>query len=513
MDRTSSWLLKGPLAVSLFGLALVHFECWALSYIDWPWSPDHDVFATLARSWDQGVLPYRDMESNNPPTTIYVYWLLGKAFGWGRTAPFFAFDAALIALLGGVMTFWSLRKFESSLPGVVGYLWILRYYLGLDYSMAGQRDWHASLSAAAAMMIAESVSGRGARWGSAALAGLAVATRPQAALFVPCFALLADPRPRSATPSWGRLAKKAAEWAVVFSLTMAAVYAPLIAAGVFGDFLHDFRRAAYSGLHQPLDASSFIQRVSSQVLRWEFLAIVGPAIILASKPGSARGRSAAAWVAAAAAATAYKAVSPRQHDYLDMPRFLFLAVNLGLVTGAILRSEANAPSVRLAALLMALGISPNASLYTRQLHADVSWTFATPSELARGGVPLIYDDGYTGHYESRDYRALLEHLRRTTGPEISLANALSYPLALTGPLARPSAFPAESLAWLMYVRPDDEGAFVDKLEATPDSVVIWIPSEFEESLPAQFRRLASSIRRLYEPASQVGPFEVWRRKR
>ena len=60
-----------------------------------------------------------------------------------------------------------------------------------------------------------------------------------------------------------------------------------------------------------------------------------------------------------------------------------------------------------------------------------------------------------------------------------MANALKGLPAVNGPTARLPAFPAESVAWLRMVAPEDEARFARSLEDTPDSVVVWVPSEVE----------------------------------
>lgn len=504
-------MLQGPLALVLCGFGFLHLECWMLSYLAWPWSPDHDVFATLARSWDAGMLPYRDMEANNLPATIYVYWVLGKVFGWGRTMPFFALDATLVVLLGIVMLAWSWRRFETALPAAVGWLWFLRYYLGLDYSMAGERDWHASLLAVLAMMTAESWPGRRGLRASAVIAALAVAVRPQALLFLPAFALIVDAGSPQSGTFRARAIRMGLDWGVTFAATLALTFVPLLLAGIADDFVHDFRRAAYGGLHNPLTAWNFLERSLTILCRWEVLAIIGPAAILTAQAKPSSRRSGGAWIAALLVAVLYKAVSPRQHDYLDIPRFLLLALNLSAVVGMIIEVRTAPAALHLAVVLMALGIPAPVPRDSQQHHADMQWSFATFEELRHGAEPFTYPNGYAGDYSLQNYLALLDHLNETTGPETSLANALAYPLALTGPTARLSAFPAESLAWLMYVRSDDEDAFIDKLERTSDSVVVWVPSEFEHGQLARFGHLEMTIRNLYEFDTGIGPFEIWRR--
>ena len=72
---------------------------WVPHYLTWPWSRDQETFTVLAQSWDQGILPYRDIRAYNFPGATYISWVLGKVFGWGHTVPLYAFDAGCIVLL------------------------------------------------------------------------------------------------------------------------------------------------------------------------------------------------------------------------------------------------------------------------------------------------------------------------------------------------------------------------------------------------------------------------------
>ncbi len=125
---------------------------------------------------------------------------------------------------------------------------------------------------------------------------------------------------------------------------------------------------------------------------------------------------------------------------------------------------------------------------------------------------MIYPSGYVGPYSQREYEEVLHYIKTRLRPGLLVANALAYPLAITGPTGRLSAFPAESLAWLRYVRPDDEEAFVEKLERSPNSIVVWCPSEFKDSNLSDFARLKETIDRLYEPETTFRGIEIWRRK-
>ena len=101
-ERIAAWVLNGPLTIALILLCGFQLATWIPHYLTWPWFADHDVFATLALGWEHGQLPYRDLACNNFPGSIYLFWLIGKLFGWGRTVPFYAVDASFVLIFGAV---------------------------------------------------------------------------------------------------------------------------------------------------------------------------------------------------------------------------------------------------------------------------------------------------------------------------------------------------------------------------------------------------------------------------
>jgi hypothetical protein len=115
-------------------------------------------------------------------------------------------------------------------------------------------------------------------------------------------------------------------------------------------------------------------------------------------------------------------------------------------------------------------------------------------------------------YPWSDYRAALDYLRRSTRPSTRIANSLKGFPAVVGPLDRPSAFPAESVAWLKMVRPEDEEAFARSLEQASDSVVVWDPHGPDFYRTFRLERLRTAIEGFYEPEERFGVIEVWRRK-
>ncbi len=317
----------------LAGFCIIHVDCWLVSYLEWPWSPDHDVFATLARSWDAGVLPYRDLYANNPPPTIYLYWLLGKTFGWGRTVPILAFDAALVFVLAAVMILWSERVFATALPGLLGLSLFLRYYLPLDYTMIGERDWHASLLAAVALMLIQGWPKRQVHFAAATAMALAVATRPQAALFLPAAGLAIASGPRGVATSGRSVTRSELEFALVVTGCFALMFAPLLLAGVLDDFLRSLHRAAYGGIRNPLTPAILIDRVSGLLAQGRVAIPIATAAVLVCCPRSRDRRLARVWLVAMIASVLYKPISPRQHDYLYIPRFLISSIVMATVAG------------------------------------------------------------------------------------------------------------------------------------------------------------------------------------
>ena len=165
----------------------------------WPWYCDHDHFAELAQLWDSGsARPYRDVFSFQFPGEIYIFWALGKLFGWGNSVAFYAFDAILVVLFGVVLGLWSRRLFGRVSAGLIGYSAFLYHYLGLDYRLAAQRDWHAAFLALLGLLLPDLLAGRRGRIGSGVAFGLSLVFRPQMLLFLPALLLALD---RSASSS------------------------------------------------------------------------------------------------------------------------------------------------------------------------------------------------------------------------------------------------------------------------------------------------------------------------
>ena len=169
----------------LIGQAALELALWIPQYLTWPWSSDHDVFATMALAWSHGLRPYRDLVGDNFPGTIYLFWIVGKLAGWGNVLAYNAFDAILLGVLGLATLCWSWRRFGGCLPGAVTLLALVTYYINLDFSVVAQRDWHAALFVALAMIVLEATSSAAGLLLSATLGAVGFSIRPQVLMFVP----------------------------------------------------------------------------------------------------------------------------------------------------------------------------------------------------------------------------------------------------------------------------------------------------------------------------------------
>ena len=501
-ERLAARLLRGPLAVGLLALAAVQLSTWVPHYLTWPLWTDHDVFATAARAWDLGEPPYRHSLGNNFPGTTYLFWSLGKLAGWGRSWPIYALDAAGVVALGAVMLAWSHRRLGGPLPGAVGYLGLLGYLLNLDYSQAAQRDWHAPGLAVAGLMILESGRSRPRLVASAALAALSLAIRPQAVLLVPAFLVSAG------------TGRRALAWITVYAISTLAAFAPLATAGVLGDFGRALRVVGVGSEYGRAGGSGFLRELAQNLAGGRVLGLLAAAWLLSGAAEPAMQRTLRTWAVALAGLLLYKPISPQPHAYLDHPMAVGSAVGAAIVVALIQQTPALPSTIRLAAVALILAAGP-----VRPRFCNVSRSGSAVKTLMSGVEPATAPLGYTrnlgvkvaGMYRWDDYRGVLAYLREHVDDSTQVANALKGVPALCGAVDRRSALPAESVAWLRFVRSGDEPAFASRLARDADSVVVWSPAEEAEG---GFRLdiLTAVIRRHYEPEARFGAIEVWRRK-
>ena len=512
-EAFSGWVLRGPLAAILGVIVVWEVLTWAPNYMTWPLWADHDVFATAAQGWDAGMLPYRDLRGNNFPGTTYVFWVVGKLFGWVNPAPFYGLDALTVATFGLTMVFWSRRTLGERLPGLVGFGCFLGYYLNLDYSLAAQRDWHGPFFVTLGLLLIQSAPGRSTRVGAGLLAAVGLMFRPQAVLLLPAqmWGVATEARRRETSPVLAVF-----EWGLMVALGLVLGFLPIFLAGIWPDFLNALRVVRPGAKYNMLTPQLFFQQVLFQMqpLRVDIVPI--GVVLLARQANESTRRVAVPWLIALAGVFFYRPLSPHPHAYLTHPLMVVWSILAALLVRMILDIDRIPASVRLAAILLVIGLG----LTAKPRFSNPNGSLEAFHVLKKGGEPGPKPTGYArnpevaaaGYYDWKDYRDLLHYLRTELGPQTKIANALKHVPALTGPTGRLPAFPAESIAWLIVVNQEDEQSFTDALIANEDSVVVWCPDE--ENLPhaPKLKTFYDAVLHYYEFKTRFGSMELWTRK-
>jgi hypothetical protein len=521
LESLADRALRGRLASVVAAACLLMLGTWIPHYLTWPLWSDLDQFAVSARAWEAGILPYRDLPDFDFPGPIYLFWILGKTAGWGRTAPLFAVDAALVVLLGGALLAWSRRLFGRALPGLAAYATFLGYYLGLDYAQVAQRDWHGPLCAALGLLALQAWSGRAGRMASALLTAAAMAIRPQAVLFLPAILSAIDEGARSPGSPRAKTIQALAEWCAAFGASLVVIFAPLICAGVMRDFLRVLRVAHYGGSYNKVTFIGFGRGLGMEVVAWNTAWVLAAIVSITVVAPEAMRRSGRTWALALLGVLFYKPLSPFGHVYLNHPRILVGSIAVAVVVGWLLSTPRLSPMSRLLAVVAVLiAGTPGVPLY-----CSVTKSVQSLGPLARGEDPVDVPLGCKPYfsrsfgreapYRWADYRQVLAYLRRTTQPETLVANVLNvfpYP-PLNGPAGRLSPFPAAGgILYLPWVNPGLEAEFAATLDRSPDSVVVWIPSDPGVDPKFRFGRIMEVVRGQYQPEVRFGAIEVWRRK-
>jgi hypothetical protein len=537
-ERAARRVFPGRLAVIAAAGCAGLWLAWAPAYVTWPYCRDEDAYATIAMGWDRGDLPYRDVKAYNFPGHMYLHWMIGHAFGWGRTASFYALDALMVAGLGVALAAWGRRRLGGMLPGLVGYAAFLHFYLAQDYESVAERDWHATLFVVLGLMASQAWPGRTGRVASALGLAVALAIRPHAVLFVPAMGLAVAQGARGTEPGVsgtrsgpafpaecrGGAWRAVGEWAAWVLVFVALAFAPVLAAGIADDLVRGLRTASYGGPYSRATPASILAAFGAEFHSWRLRAILAGLVATAALGPSRLRPPARAWGLATLAALAYGPLHPVQHAYLAHPREVVPAVALALPAAWLVGARRLSRAFRLAATLLVLALAlPAPPQFCRP-----GESLAALGDLASGGEPLRAPRGAhrffrAEHVESdpypwRDYRGVLAYLRRDTSPGTLVANVLRrvpFP-SINGPAGRPSPFLAESgICWMWLVDEDLDGAFAAQLEraadSDPRSVVVWNPDEREVAERMRLPKVVEVIRRRYRPEARFGPFAVWRR--
>jgi hypothetical protein len=522
LERFFARALEGPLTMTAAFASSILLLTWIPHYLTWPWFPDADQFAVSAQSWHAGLLPYRDLPDFDFPGPIYLLYLVGVLFGWGHTAPYYAIDAAFLVLFGFALAAWSRRLFGQALAGLIVYLTFLCAYLSFDYVMVAQRDWHGPLFALLALMALEAIPGRAGRIVSASSMAIALVFRPHVVLFLPAMIAAIDENARRVDGPPSHTIRPLLEWSAAFALALFLVYCPLIIPGVFDDFLARLRIASYGGSYNDATWSSLFAGLRAEFTQPMTLTLLATNLSLAVVGPAAMRKPARTWALALLGSLAYKPISPVPHAYLDQPRALVQIINLAFPIAWILSTPRLIAPIRLAAIAGVFVLTvPHFPTY-----CSPSRSLAAIRTLARGVDPIEAPAGCERYFRGRDrpdaryrwedYRRLLAYLRETYPVRIRVANfvrTFPFPTA-NGPTGHMSTFPAAGgIVHLWCVDPGIEGPFLEALERTSNSIVVWIPDEKVVDPRLKLPRLVRAIERYYHPVARFGDLEVWVRGR
>ncbi len=405
-------------AALLIGLASFEYVLWLPQYMASPWWADHDVFATLAQGWDAGLRPYRDLLGNNFPGTIYFFWIVGKTCGWGNTFAYNLFDGVLLAAFGCSILVWSRRRFGDWLPGAVTLFALVAYYIGLDFSQIAQRDWHATMFAALAMLAVESSSGAWGLWLSALLLAIGFSIRPQVVVFLPGLLWMLNFGQRSSQqtsgPAWRSIALRSTSWILVFAIFAGGLFLPLVVQGLMGDLARGMTTVLPgSGYSEGklFQLAKIVFRVLAHGRAWGLL--LAMALIWRTAPPTFR-RSATGWLIVLLGALAYLEITPVLRPYVQHAFWMIWAFLLGIVVAMVMKSSAFTSRSRWVALvfllmLLDVGYIPPACSPANFVPAIKAVAGGKPPARA----PLSYETPYRGFHlcPYSDYEALLAYVR------------------------------------------------------------------------------------------------------
>ena len=363
----------------------------------------------LAQLWDAGKLPYRDMFSTQFPGEIYIHYLLGKAFGWGNTVAYYAFDAALVIAFMMLLLAWGRQRMRTCLPGLIGCSTFLLYYVSQNTLVAGQREWHAAFLAMSSLLLLGLGTGRTSRVVSAVAFGLALSVRPQVFLLLPA-ALAGNsmPRPKLAEETGNRPPAFALVGASWRDCPSRLGFLPLVWAGVVGDFLSCVKVLT----QPPYNTSGPLQvllRMSPQKHPAALLAVAPLLVLLWDSTAATDRREALVVLAAILGILFYSAISPIRNAYHAIPQVAVAALGVTFFVTQLLRFGGQPTRLTVAAIALTFlyfGASARPLSLTALRPGKETYGLPTALRLLRSGemapsAPL----GYFSDYPWADHRA------------------------------------------------------------------------------------------------------------
>jgi hypothetical protein len=537
VDRVCAWLLAGRAALILGAVAAAALLLWSPAYCSRPWFRDIDTFATMARGWDLGVLPYRDVRAYNFPGHLVLSWVLGRLFGWDRTAPFLAADLALFGAFGGVLVAWSRRALGGAFPGVCAWMGLAHYLMSASYMMTAQRDWQAALLA---LMAAQTLTVWRPRWAVFASAGLfamAITLRPHALLFAPAVAIGLWSRARDGRPVvafW----RAGLIWLGALAAFLCLALLPLAARGLIVPWIatlasmstghayaapalpelsRRFLEAAFAGWTPWVIAGLFILGA----WQWAHTRGAGESAVDSHRRGATGvGQSHASWTCLVAllGACFWQAAHPVRHDYLSLPRTVLTYVGIApLIAGllTLVPGRGFSAALGVAAVLSALapGLPATFRLDDSARGWGAIWRGREPERVPLGCEVGFGAGGRGRAYAWDDYRRVLAYLRDHKESRAPVANVLrQFPFpAINGPTGHPEVFRLEAgICWELMVGDGRDEELSAALASARGALVVWAPDEVPDTR-LQLPKLTATIRRWFVPEARFGAIEVWHR--
>lgn len=519
LEKTSGSILKHGLSWGLGLSVFLAVIAWFPHYIYWPWWMDLDHFAVSALSWENGILPYRDLTDFNFPGPISFLWIVGKVFGFGHPMIVNAIDGVMVVSLGFLLIYWSRQQFQSVVPGLFSFLLLIRYYFSLDYAKVMQRDWYVVWFAVASVCLIQASKSKW-RWLIAALfLALAMNIRPYAVFLVPPLVACILNDSLTSGASFTRQLFKSIGWTLVFTLIL---WLPLILAGTFDDFWKIFFSTLTEGSYRREDRKPFFEVVflqfNTKIIFAGFVSLTVGLFVNRRNPD--RLAFYFTWMVALVSFLFYAPVCPVRHAYTLIPMEIMAAVACGLGLQLLLSMPVFSNLFRVVFLCFWFqfyfpGLPGYCSFYHsgRALSALVQWQeleFPPPG----ASRVLVYGKPNPDYYTWQEYQALLKYIRDETKHDTRVVNFLRvHPFPpVNGVTGRLTMWPVgEGVLWLHSVSVDEEPRFAQSLTQPFPAIVVWV-AEGEWGAIHKFPLIEATIREHYEPLTKIGRIDIWQKK-
>lgn len=510
--------LLNPLLATI---TVLYFATWLPHYLFWPWWMDQDHFAVSAMSWQNGIIPYRDLIDFNFPFPIYFNWVIGQIFGWGRPMVINTIDALLLISLVPVLTWWSRSLFQSRTTGICAIFLIVYHYCSLDYSRVMQRDWHVVYLAIISLCLLQVEDFKFKFHFIAILMAVACNTRPYAVLAFP--ALLSAMTTAPHLPGTSRI-RNAITFLIVFILSSVLLWLPLLLQGTLDDFGRNFWTELNKGSYQSAEKTTISKLIYVQLNRnLSFTALIGIILSLSTFWKDQNCRSTIiTWLIAFGCFLFYMPACPVRHAYTDIPFEMIAALCFAISFGFLIKSGGPSPVLKCSIVAYWVYLYfpgwPIYSSFQASEKALVALARWEPLQDRPNGTNSVFatDEMKFYRYRWSDYQKTIQFLRENTTQNTAVGNFLrSYPFpAINGMTGRMTTWPCgEGIMWLRGVPGSSESDFAANLEKQKDAVIVWHDRGENFPLENKFGIIEQKIRQYYEPLTRIGDIDIWTRKK